>query len=104
MGDTPEDTAFEEPASLRFLRRLVTALTLVMIAGLVTVIALLVTRLTSEPDPMVLPEAIALPEGASASAFTRGGDWLAVVTGDGRILVYGLDGALWQEIEITRPE
>ncbi|WP_238367347.1 DUF6476 family protein [Mesobacterium pallidum] len=104
MGDTPEDTAFEEPGSLRFLRRLVTALTLVMIVGLVTVITLLVTRLTSEPDPMVLPASIALPEGATAAAFTRGPDWLAVVTGDGRILIYGLDGALWQEVELTRPE
>ena len=103
MAEPHDGDGFEEPANLRFLRRLVTGLTLVMIVGLVTVISLLVTRLRQAPDPMVLPAQIVLPEGAEPAAFTRGPDWLAVVTGDGRILVYGIDGALWQEVRVARP-
>jgi len=37
-----------EPANLRFLRHLVTGLTVVMIVGVVVVIALLVTRLNKQ--------------------------------------------------------
>jgi hypothetical protein len=62
MDDLPE------PSHLRILRRTVMVLTTVMIVGVVVVIGLLVTRLTRD-DP-VFPEAIVLPEGAKAVAFT----------------------------------
>jgi hypothetical protein len=74
------------PPHLRRLGRLVTTLTVVMIVGFLVLIAALVLRLNARgPD---LPDALDLPEGASAVAFTQGDDWVAVVTADDRILIY----------------
>lgn len=88
-----------EPANLRFLRRLVTVLTVVMIAGVLVVIGLLVTRLNR--DTPVLPDQIVLPDGAEARAFTQGPDWYAIVTSDDRILIFDrLTGALRQTVEV----
>ncbi len=86
---------------MRFLRRLVTVLTLVMIGGLVTVIALLVIRLQA-PAPAVpqLPDTISLPAGVSAEAVTFGAGWVAVIAGD-RILVFDAGtGDLRQEVVV----
>jgi Family of unknown function (DUF6476) len=89
-----------EPANLRFLRRLVTVLTTVMICGVLVVIGLLVTRLNR--DSPILPQEIALPEGASAVAFTQGPDWYAIVTNRDEILIYDrLTGTLRQTVTIT---
>ena len=84
---------------IRYLRLLVTILTGTMIAGLLVIIFLFVTRFSaSGPD---LPDTITLPDGASAAAFTQGRDWYAVVTDDDRILIYDRDtGALRQAITI----
>jgi hypothetical protein len=88
-----------EPANLRFLRRLVTVLTTVMICGVIVVIGLLVTRLSSN-DP-TLPTEITLPDGKAATAFTQGDDWFAIVTTDNEILIYNrLSGALRQTIAL----
>jgi hypothetical protein len=88
-----------EPANLRFLRRLVTALTAVMIVGVVVVIGLLVTRLNRTAP--VLPDQILLPAGTEALAFTQGPDWYAVVTKADQILIYNrLTGALQQTVQI----
>ncbi len=86
---------------MRFLRRLVTTLTITMIAGLVVLIALFVIRfpLTSRTSP-ALPSEITLPDGVSARAVTFGPDWYAVVTTDERILIFGLDGTLRQDIAV----
>lgn len=90
---------FPEPANLRFLRRLVTVLTTVMICGVLVVIVLLVTRLNR--DAPVLPATIELPDGAQAQAFTQGADWYAVVTTDNRILIFDrLTGKLQQTVVI----
>lgn len=62
------------------------ALTVVMIAGFVALIATLIVKLSA--DPQVLPETVALPDGAAAVAFTQGTDWFAIVTDDDRILIY----------------
>ena len=81
------------------MRRLVTVLTVVMIAGVIVVIGLLVTRLNASAPP--LPDQITLPEGVSATAFTQGPDWYAVVTSEDQILIYDrLTGALRQTIEV----
>jgi len=78
---------------------MVTVLTTVMIVGVVVVIGLLVTRLTA--DVPVLPEMIALPEGASAVAFTQAAEWFAVVTDRGEILIFDrLTGALRQTVVV----
>jgi hypothetical protein len=95
-----------EARNLRFLRRLVTVLTSVMIVGLVTVVALLVIRLqTPAPPALALPDRIALPDGVRALAFTQGRDWYAVVTDDDRILIFDRDsGALRQSVAVTTAE
>jgi hypothetical protein len=89
-----------EPANLRFLRRLVTVLTATMIGGLFIIIALFVIRFSDRPAP--LPEEITLPDGATATAFTQGDDWYAVVTEQNTILIFDRhSGALRQTIAIT---
>ncbi|MEO0380697.1 MAG: DUF6476 family protein [Pseudomonadota bacterium] len=88
-----------EPANLRFLRRLVTVLTVIMIGGVVTVVSLLVIRLNETPAPLPLPEQVTLPDGATATAFTVGSDWFGVVTDDDKILIYDqVTGTLRQTV------
>lgn len=90
-----------EPANLRFLRRLVTVLTVIMIGGVVTVVSLLVIRLNAAPAPMALPEQVMLPDGAVATAFTVGSDWFAVVTQADEILIFDqVTGTLRQSIAL----
>lgn len=93
-----------DPDVVRYLRRLVTALAVTMIAGLVVLIALIVIRFR-EPAPALpaLPDSIALPAGATATAFTQGPGWFAVVTEDEHILIYDREGgALRQIVRIRR--
>ncbi|WP_076647480.1 DUF6476 family protein [Pontibaca methylaminivorans] len=98
---TPSPDATEEPANLRFLRRLVTTLAAVMIVGLVIVIVLLVIRLSTPAAVPALPDTITLPEGASAQAVTIGADWYGVVTDDGRFLIFDrTSGALRQSVTL----
>jgi len=99
MTMTPEPDGL--PPSLRFLRMLVIILMLTMIAGVITVVVLLVTRLPGSA-PAVPPD-LALPEGARPAAVTMGQGWVAVVTTDDRILIFGADGRLWQSVAVTRP-
>ena len=91
--------------NLRFLRILVTTLTTTMILGLLTIVALLVIRFGTATDTVALPDSIVLPAGTQASAFTRGPDWLAVVTNNDLILIYSTDGrTLLQEIDIKQAD
>ncbi|GAB1480711.1 DUF6476 family protein [Paracoccaceae bacterium] len=103
MSDTPD--ADRLPPSLRFLKALVIILMITMIAGLIAVVTLLVTRL---PDPNAaprLPEGLALPEGAVPAAVTLGTGWIAVVTEDDRILIFlTADGRLLQEVKVDLPK
>jgi Family of unknown function (DUF6476) len=93
----------ELPPSLRALKTLVTVLTLTMIVGVITIVALLVTRLPHMAPTPALPPALTLPSGTEAAAVTMGAGWIAVVTKDDRILIFGSDGTLWQEIAVRRP-
>jgi len=98
MDDAPEAL----PPLVIYLKRLVTALAVVMIAGFLVLITLLVIRLNA--DPLPLPERITLPEGVQAYAFTQGVDWFGVVTNDDRILIYDrATGALRQTMRIEAP-
>lgn len=103
VTDTNEASLTDaEAKNLRFLRILVTALTTTMIVGLLAIVSLLVIRFGTGTDTLPLPDSIALPAGTKASAVTRGPDWLAVVTTDGRILIYSTDGeTLLKEVSVT---
>ena len=90
----------ELPPSLRFLKHLVTLLTITMIVGVITVVALLVTRLPQVAAAPVLPAALTLPAGVQARAVTMGTGWIAVVTSDDHILIFETDGKLRQDIAL----
>lgn len=83
MGETnPGVEDFPEPPRLKQLRRLVTLLTATLILGVITVVALLVIRLSSLGSGPEMPAEIALPAGERAGAVTMGTGWIAVVTVD----------------------
>ncbi len=91
------------PPSLRLLKWLVIILTLTMIGGVITVVGLIVTRMpqaftATAPE---LPEGFALPDGKAPAAITFGTGWIAVVTTDDTILIFGKDGKLRQEMNIN---
>lgn len=80
-----------------------TVLTVIMIGGVVTVVALLVIRLNADPAPLPLPDQVTLPDGATATAFTIGSDWFGVVTEDDQILIYDqVTGSLRQTVTLER--
>jgi len=95
MNEVPDN----EVRSLRFLRRLVTVLTAVMIVGFIVLIGFLVTRFPNRAQ-LSLPDQIVLPDGSTPVAYTQTADWFAVVTGTDEILIYGLDGGLRQQIKV----
>jgi hypothetical protein len=99
MEDAPDDEPV--PQSLRFLKTLVTVLTMVMIVGMVVLVALFITRLGGGETP-VLPENITLPDGSAPEAVTFGSDWIAIVSDD-QILIYDrATGKLRQTVEVLR--
>ncbi|MGR3638372.1 DUF6476 family protein [Alterinioella nitratireducens] len=99
MDDTPA-TEDRDPLNLRVLRILVTVLTVTMIVGLITVVAVFVTRFENG-SPVALPDQVTLPEGESARAVTFGPDWYAVVTANDLILIYDrASGDLRQTVTI----
>ena len=99
MTETPIPEP-ELPPSLRFLKNLVTVLTITMILGVITVVAVLVTRLQQVSPAPGLPAGLTLPAGTTAQAVTMGTGWIAVVTSNDHILVFGNDGTLLQDIPI----
>lgn len=100
MDDSPRAEAL--PANLKLLRVLVIALMVTMIAGFLVIVALFVIRMP-RATVLPLPAEILLPEGATATAVTRGRDWMAVVTEDDRILIFDLDtGGLRQTVTIAQ--
>ena len=89
---------FELPPGLRFLRQLVTVLTVVMIVGVVLIAALLVIRLNQ--PALAIPDQITLPAGTVAISYTQTHDWFAVVTNENKILIFDLNGQLTQEVDV----
>ena len=89
---------FELPPGLRFLRQLVTVLTVVMIVGVVLIAALLVIRLNQ--PALAIPDQITLPGGTVAVSYTQTQDWFAVVTDENKILIFDLNGQLTQEVDV----
>jgi hypothetical protein len=102
MPDMDQDPPL--PGSLRVLKWLVILLTLSMIGGVITIVAVIVTRmpsaLSTTPE---LPASITLPEGLTAGAVTFGKGFVAIVasgTEGERILVYAPDGRLRQDVAV----
>ena len=89
---------FELPPGLRFLRQLVTVLTVVMIVGVVIIAALLVIRLNQ--PALAIADQITLPAGTVAISYTQTQDWFAVVTDENKILIFDLNGQLTQEVDV----
>ena len=89
------------PPDLRFLKGLVTVLTAVMIGGLITVVALLVTRLPG--GAVAVPEELAMPAGTEVFAITQTPALWLVTTRDERLLVFERDGTLRREIALDAP-
>jgi len=99
MTTDPEEIRL--PPSLRLLKALVIVLLVTMIGGVLVMVWLFVTRLPAGTPAPALPAELHLPAGETAEAVTFGRGWTAVVTASGRLLIYGTDGALRQEVEIT---
>jgi hypothetical protein len=100
-----EDTPLsgQDAALVRYLKWLVTALSVTMIAGFIVLVTVVVMRFNQGTTPAAWPETLALPEGVTAQAVTRGPDFLVVVSEDGRVFVFSPDGqTLRQEIEIAK--
>lgn len=74
------------PPQLRWLKRLVTVLTVTMIGGVLAISALLVIRLNAQSTPVVIaPGDFVLPEGVGLVG-------LSVI--DGRVIVVGDDAVI----------
>ena len=100
----PETSEIAEPAHLRLLRRLVTALTITMIVGLVTIVGLLVTTVLDHDTSTETSLTLAIPTNETVQAYTKGTNWQALVTQDAtgteRIRIFGSDGTERQTITI----
>lgn len=93
--DKSEPTDAPDGKSLLWLRRLVVALALTMMGGLIVLVGLAASLVMSRDGDADWPGSLALPDGESVLAVTRGTDWLAVVT-------RGTDGV--ERIHIMSPD
>ena len=83
---------------LRYLKRLVTGLAVVMGAGILAIVVLLWLRLAPGVLP-ALPDVITLPAGTVIAAVTFARDWTVVVTAGGQVLLYDKAGTLRQSVD-----
>jgi len=106
IDNAPVEGSGGPPPELRFLKVLVSVLAATMIAGLITIIVLLVIRFPSVVNPRpTLPEGITLPDSLRAEAVTFGRGWVAVVTDTDEILVLDqASGALRQRLRLSPAE
>ncbi|MBF9045202.1 hypothetical protein HKCCE4037_17805 [Rhodobacterales bacterium HKCCE4037] len=93
------------PPSLRFLKALVTVLTVVMILGVSSVVFLLFTMVGSDTRPVLVhPEDFAIPEGVGTTGYSVVDGYTVIVGDDGMIRVFASDTReLVQEIEVGSP-
>lgn len=70
-----------------------------MIGGVITITAVLVTRMP-DGNAIPLPENLTLPDGAVAQSFTLGPDYIVITTTDARILIFGRDGTFRKELPL----
>ncbi|MDE0112740.1 MAG: DUF6476 family protein [Albidovulum sp.] len=101
MADAPK--IHGDPANLRVLRYLVTAMTIVFIVGFSIVVVLVYLQFVNARNGFEsnFPDFIELPEGVEAQSFTRGNGWHAVVTQDDKILIFeSASGKLTKSVDI----
>ncbi|MDE0765771.1 MAG: DUF6476 family protein [Amylibacter sp.] len=97
--DNPSEFS-TEPTNLKLLRRLVTTLLIVMIIGFITLILMFVMRFPTSNQTNQL-ENITLPIGISATAYTKGDDWYAIIDEQNKIHIFNQsDNSLRQTIQI----
>ena len=97
--DDPSEFSVE-PTNLKLLRRLVTTLLAVMIIGFITLIFMFVMRFQSNNQTFKLND-ITLPIGTSATAYTQGDDWYAIVDDANKLLIFNkVDNTIRQTINI----
>ena len=88
--DGMDDIPPPRDPGLILLKWLVIALTATMLVGMVVLVTLFIVRFPRASAPA--PTTVDLPDGLEAQAFTRGRDWIAIVTESDEILIYDLDG------------
>lgn len=91
---------------VRFLKLLVTALAVTMIAGLITIVALLVIRLPAQGRAPALPElpaAITLPAGVTALSVSFAEGRVVVLGRGGEVLLYTPEGTLLGQTRLAAP-
>jgi hypothetical protein len=96
--DQPPDADFKLPQNLRFLQRLVTVLTVSMIAGILIIVLLLVFKM--RPESQNFPQTLILPDGTKPIAFTQTKNWYSIITDANEILIYKYDGTLINSIQV----
>lgn len=74
---------------VRYLKTLVTALTVTMIVGLIALISVVVMRINADTPALPAFDGASLPEGAEAVTFWNGR--AIVITDQGRIIVLDQD-------------
>lgn len=80
------------PPNLRFLRRLVTVLTAVMILGVITIVALLVIRLGDNGRAILVhPEMFEIPEGVGTVGYSIVNGYTVIIGDDGVIRIFASD-------------
>ena len=100
--DQPPNADFQLPQNLRFLQRLVTLLTVSMIAGIIIIVALLAVKLRTES--INFPQTVILPDGTKPIAFTQIKDWYSIITDADEVLIFKNDGTLINSILIQEAE
>ena len=99
--DDPSEFSVE-PTNLKLLRRLVTTLLAVMIIGFITLIFMFVMRFSNNNQTFQVND-ITLPIGVSATAYTQGDNWYAIVDNTNKILIFNKsDNTLRQTIIIEQ--
>ncbi|MCF3974718.1 DUF6476 family protein [Paracoccus salsus] len=101
--DNDWNDAAKAVPELRFLKTLVTGLSLVMGLGMIALVVLLWLRLDRPPLPD-LPDQISLPEGARVTAVTFAADHIVVLTEADEVLIYDRSGGLRDRMTIAQPD
>ena len=98
---TEVDQPLPEDANLKFLRRLVTTLTVTMILGIAIIVVLMVVRLNQDNASTGFTDDLPALSGVKVSGLTRTQDhWIAVTSGNEILILDPSGSKLIQRITI----